>query len=121
MPQHKSLPARTIRALALHPSIYKTPGPRLLSNRIGFGPFEQVVSHTCWSPAVPTSVCVESTIRDAMFRDYHCVLLADCTAEPIGSDFPRPTVRGVSAGHSDIVWIRQRVRTRHQGVAARDA
>lgn len=36
-----------------------------------------------------TSVCVESTIRDAMFRDYHCVLLADCTAEPIGSDFPR--------------------------------
>jgi ureidoacrylate peracid hydrolase len=27
---------------------------------------------------------VESTIRDAMFRDYHCVLLEDCTAEPIG-------------------------------------
>jgi len=36
-----------------------------------------------------TSVCVESTIRDAMFRDYHCVLLADCTAEPIGSGFSR--------------------------------
>jgi ureidoacrylate peracid hydrolase len=36
-----------------------------------------------------TSVCVESTIRDAMFRDYSCVLLADCTAEPIGCDFPR--------------------------------
>jgi ureidoacrylate peracid hydrolase len=36
-----------------------------------------------------TSVCVESTIRDAMFRDYHCVLVADCAAEPIGSDFPR--------------------------------
>ena len=31
-----------------------------------------------------TSVCVESTIRDAMFRDYLPVLLADCTAEPIG-------------------------------------
>lgn len=29
-----------------------------------------------------TSVCVESTIRDAMFRDYSCLLLADCTAEP---------------------------------------
>jgi ureidoacrylate peracid hydrolase len=29
-----------------------------------------------------TSVCVESTIRDAMFRDYACLLLADCTAEP---------------------------------------
>lgn len=36
-----------------------------------------------------TSVCVESTLRDAMFRDYSCVLLADCTAEPIGQDFAR--------------------------------
>jgi ureidoacrylate peracid hydrolase len=36
-----------------------------------------------------TSVCVESTIRDAMFRDYSCVLLADCTGEPLGSDFQR--------------------------------
>jgi ureidoacrylate peracid hydrolase len=32
-----------------------------------------------------TSVCVESTIRDAMFRDYQCLLLEDCTAEPIGN------------------------------------
>jgi ureidoacrylate peracid hydrolase len=37
-----------------------------------------------------TSVCVESTLRDAMFRDYSCVLLADCTAEPIGQVFARP-------------------------------
>jgi ureidoacrylate peracid hydrolase len=36
-----------------------------------------------------TSVCVESTIRDAMFRDYSCVLLADCTGEPIGCDLQR--------------------------------
>lgn len=36
-----------------------------------------------------TSVCVESTIRDAMFRDYYCLLLADCTAEPIGHGLPR--------------------------------
>jgi len=36
-----------------------------------------------------TSVCVESTMRDAMFRDYCCVLLADCTAEPIGTGLPR--------------------------------
>jgi ureidoacrylate peracid hydrolase len=36
-----------------------------------------------------TSVCVESTVRDAMFRDYHCVVLEDCTAEPIGADLPR--------------------------------
>ncbi|HEU0009441.1 MAG TPA: cysteine hydrolase [Verrucomicrobiae bacterium] len=36
-----------------------------------------------------TSVCVESTLRDAMFRDYSPVLLSDCTAEPIGQEFPR--------------------------------
>lgn len=36
-----------------------------------------------------TSVCVESTIRDAFFRDYHCVLLTDCTSEPIGRDASR--------------------------------
>jgi ureidoacrylate peracid hydrolase len=36
-----------------------------------------------------TSVCVESTVRDAMFRDYQCVVLEDCTAEPIGADMPR--------------------------------
>jgi ureidoacrylate peracid hydrolase len=36
-----------------------------------------------------TSICVDSTIRDAMFRDYRCVLLADCVAEPIGADLAR--------------------------------
>jgi len=36
-----------------------------------------------------TSICVDSTIRDAMFRDYRCVLLADCAGEPIGSDLAR--------------------------------
>ena len=36
-----------------------------------------------------TSVCVESTLRDAMFRDYCCLLLADCTAEPIGQELAR--------------------------------
>ena len=36
-----------------------------------------------------TSICVESTIRDAMFRDYSCVLLSDCTGEPIGHGLAR--------------------------------
>jgi ureidoacrylate peracid hydrolase len=36
-----------------------------------------------------TSVCVESTVRDAMFRDYSCILLADCMGEPIGNELPR--------------------------------
>jgi ureidoacrylate peracid hydrolase len=36
-----------------------------------------------------TSICVDSTVRDAMFRDYLCVLLADCMSEPIGQGLPR--------------------------------
>jgi ureidoacrylate peracid hydrolase len=36
-----------------------------------------------------TSVCVESTVRDAMVRDYSCIVLEDCTAEPIGAGLPR--------------------------------
>ena len=36
-----------------------------------------------------TSVCVESTVRDATFRDYAPIVLEDCTAEPIGRNFPR--------------------------------
>ena len=36
-----------------------------------------------------TSVCVDSTVRDAVFRDIHCVVLEDCVAEPIAHDTPR--------------------------------
>lgn len=36
-----------------------------------------------------TSICVESTLRDAFFRDYRCLLLTDCTAELIGNRLPR--------------------------------
>jgi len=36
-----------------------------------------------------TSVCVESTVRDAMFRDYSSIVLEDCTAEPIGFNLQR--------------------------------
>jgi len=36
-----------------------------------------------------TSICVEATIRDAMFRDYSCILLEDCTGEPIGHGLQR--------------------------------
>jgi ureidoacrylate peracid hydrolase len=38
---------------------------------------------------VTCSVCVESTLRDAFYRDYQCLVLDDCTAEPIGSEFGR--------------------------------
>jgi ureidoacrylate peracid hydrolase len=36
-----------------------------------------------------TSVCVESTVRDAMFRDYHCLVVSDATAEPIAASASR--------------------------------
>ena len=36
-----------------------------------------------------TSLAVESTIRDAVSHDYACVLLADCTAEPLGHGLSR--------------------------------
>ena len=36
-----------------------------------------------------TSVCVESTVRDAVFRDLHCLVVADATAEPIAADAVR--------------------------------
>jgi ureidoacrylate peracid hydrolase len=36
-----------------------------------------------------TSICVESTVRDAVFRDYQCIVLSDCTAEPIAYDASR--------------------------------
>ena len=38
-----------------------------------------------------TSVCIESTIRDAAMRDYACLLPADCTAQP--------AARGVASTH----------------------
>lgn len=36
-----------------------------------------------------TSICVESTVRDATFRDYSPIVLEDCTAEPIGYGLSR--------------------------------
>ena len=36
-----------------------------------------------------TSVCVESTVRDAYFRDYQTVLLTDCMDENIGKSLAR--------------------------------
>ena len=38
---------------------------------------------------VTTCVCVDSTVRDAMFRDYLCLLLSDCMSEPIGNQLVR--------------------------------
>lgn len=34
-------------------------------------------------------MCVESTLRDAFYRDYQCLLLTDCCSEAIGASEPR--------------------------------
>ena len=36
-----------------------------------------------------TSICVESTLRDAVFRGYDCILVEDCVAEPVGGTLDR--------------------------------
>jgi ureidoacrylate peracid hydrolase len=45
-----------------------------------------------------TSVCVEATVRDAMYRDYSCVLLADCISQPA-----LPNSEAGASHHSSIV------------------
>src|SRR4051812_18051322 len=58
-----------------------------------------------------TSVCVESTIRDAMFRDYTPVLLEDCTAEPIGHAFSRSNhTASLLTIESTLGWVSDSVR-----------
>jgi len=55
-----------------------------------------------------TSVCVESTLRDAAFRDYRCLLLEDCTAEPgVGGINHEATV--ILIGHQ-FGWVTQSAR-----------
>lgn len=49
------------------------------------GILQRLNAHHLIVTGCTTSICVESTIRDAMFRDYACILLEDCTAEPIGA------------------------------------
>jgi ureidoacrylate peracid hydrolase len=52
-----------------------------------------------------TSVCVESTIRDAVFRDYSPVLLADCTAEPLGYNLSRSNYEASLLLISGMGWV----------------
>jgi ureidoacrylate peracid hydrolase len=53
-----------------------------------------------------TSICVESTLRDAFFRDYRCLLLEDCAAEPIGGDLARSNhAASVLAIETLVGWV----------------
>ncbi len=73
------------------------PGDRVVSKHRYSGFFETELDSVLREAGVETlifvgattSVCVESTLRDAFYRDYKCLLLSDCTAEPIGGQFSR--------------------------------
>jgi ureidoacrylate peracid hydrolase len=53
-----------------------------------------------------TSICVDSTVRDAMFRDYLCILLADCMNEPIGERLPRSNHEAsLLAAELSLGWV----------------
>jgi ureidoacrylate peracid hydrolase len=75
------------------PELSPEPGDVIVSKHRYSGFFETSLDDTLRNLGVThllvtgctTSVCVESTVRDAMFRDYTCVVLEDCSAEPIGA------------------------------------
>lgn len=52
-----------------------------------------------------TSICVESTVRDAMFRDYSPVVLEDCTADPIGYGLPRSNHEASILTFQALGWV----------------
>ena len=52
-----------------------------------------------------TSICVESTVRDAMFRDYLPVVLEDCTAEPIGYGLSRSNHEASLLNFELLGWV----------------
>jgi len=80
LPELAAQPGDTIVVKARHSGFYNTDLHDLLK---GLG-----VSALVFTGGT-TSICVESTLRDAYFRDYRCLLLTDCTAEPIGNRLPR--------------------------------
>jgi ureidoacrylate peracid hydrolase len=80
LPELAARPGDTIVVKTRHSGFYNTDLHSLLK---GLGVTTLVFT------GGTTSICVESTLRDAYFRDYRCLLLTDCTAEPIGNRFLR--------------------------------
>ncbi len=78
------------------PELAPQPGDIVVSKHRYSGFFETDLDHQLRAlgtrnlivTGCTTSVCVESTIRDAMFRDYVCLLLEDCTGQPTFPDSP---------------------------------
>ncbi|PRH85543.1 cysteine hydrolase [Labrys okinawensis] len=59
---------------------------------------------TLFFAGTTTSVCVESTLRDASFRDYTAVLLADCMGEALGEEFHVASQKVIAAR---LGWVSQ--------------
>lgn len=51
---------------------------------------------------VLTNVCVESTVRDAFFRDYYVVVPADCVGT-LDDEFQRASLRNIAFGFGLVV------------------
>jgi ureidoacrylate peracid hydrolase len=79
------------------PELAPQPGDVLISKQRYSGFFETELDQVLRKRGIKnlvfvgwtTSVCVESTLRDAFFRDYRCIVLSDCTAEVVGGDLVR--------------------------------
>lgn len=80
IPELRPHPRDTVLYKSRFSGFYRTELEALLKHR----GIEALIVTGC-----TTSVCVESTVRDAMYRNYRCVVLEDCTAEPIGATAPR--------------------------------
>jgi ureidoacrylate peracid hydrolase len=52
-----------------------------------------------------TSVCIESTIRDAAMRDYACLLPADCTAQPATRGVPSTHEASLQSITRSFGWV----------------
>jgi len=52
-----------------------------------------------------TSICVESTFRDAIFRNYSPVVLEDCTAEPLGYNLQRSNHEASLLIFQNMGWV----------------
>lgn len=56
---------------------------------------------------VNTWMCVESTVRDAMFRDFKVVVLGDCTGGHTHLDLQEPTLKVMQQGFGDVLTSEQ--------------
>jgi ureidoacrylate peracid hydrolase len=52
-----------------------------------------------------TSVCIESTIRDAAMRDYACLLPSDCTAQPAARGVPSTHEASLQSIARSFGWV----------------